>query len=80
MFNSIKGHGKHIKLLPQPTLGMNLEVKMLVIEEVVRRELVTRSYEVSETDRLMIRRLTNENKLTGEEIATKVLKSPRMPF
>ncbi len=75
---------KHIsvQLKPQPTLKMALEVKKIVIEEIVRRELMTRETgcEVTKTDQQMISRLTNEQKLTGEEIVQQVLKSPRQPF
>ncbi len=69
-----------VLLEPQPTLKMALEVKKLVIEEVVRRELMKTSYELTTIDQLMISRLTNEQKLTGEEIVQQVLASPRQPF
>jgi hypothetical protein len=71
-----------VRLEPQPTLAMNLEVKKIVIEEVVRRELMTRKTGcmITEDDRWMISRLTNEGKLTGEEIVKEVLASPRQPY
>jgi len=64
-----------VRLTPAPTLAMGLEVKRMVIEEVVLRKI---GY-LTETDKLMIKRLTFEQKLTGEEIVQEVLESPRQP-
>ena len=72
----IIGRGKKIKLIRQSTLGANLEVRKIIIEETIIRKT---GY-LTDTDRLMINRLNDEQKLTGEEIVQKVLESPRMPF
>ena len=57
-------------------LKMALLQKGMIIEEVVRRELMTheRDCEVTETDQLMIKRLVNKQELTGQQIVEEILK------
>jgi len=78
MYNPISkgflGLGR-IKLKPQGTLTMNLEVKKLIIEKIISVKLMTRESdcELTEYDRWMINRLTYQQKLTGEEIVQEIL-------
>jgi len=60
-------------------LKIALAQKGMIIEEVVRRELMTYEHdcEVTETDQMMINRLVSKQELTGQQIVDEVLKYHR---